>query len=221
MNWEEVGMSQGDKGDRAPLSVPFINLLAAARGGNVQALGFLLQSFQPHLLAIARRGLPGKLRGKCDGADLVQEALLEAHRDFASFDGADSDELRGWLCGILKHSLIDLIRRYRDNHKRSIDREQSLEPALESGESAGGAIDPSPTPSSLCVAREGVSALKEALLRLPVDERSAIVLRHFDSLSFEEVGRRLDRSPEAARKLCARAIDRLQHMLEVGRRTNR
>jgi RNA polymerase sigma-70 factor (ECF subfamily) len=58
-------------------------------------------------------------------------------------------------------------------------------------------------------------------LRLPADEQAVIVLRHFDSLSFEEVGRRLDRSPEAVRKLFARAIVRLQHMLEVRRGTDR
>lgn len=221
MNWEEVGVRQGDDGGLSPLSAAFISLLSAARGGNVQALGFLLQSFQPYLLAIARRGMPGNLRGKYDGADVVQETLLEAHRDFANFDGADSDDLRIWLCGILKHNLVDLIRRYCDADKRSIGREHSLESDLESDEYAGGAIDPSPTPSSVCITRENVSALREALLRLPADEQAVIVLRHFESLSFVEVGRRLDRSPDAARKLCSRAIVRLQHMLEASRGADR
>ena len=67
------------------------------------------------------------------------------------------------------------------------------------------------------MARESVSALRAALSRLPDDEQAVIVLRHFESLSFQEVGHRLDRSPEAARKLWSRAIARLQRLLEVTR----
>jgi RNA polymerase sigma-70 factor (ECF subfamily) len=169
------------------------------------------------LQAIARRELPGNLRGKYDSADVVQETLLEAHRSFATFDGAGPDDLRAWLCGILKHNVTDLIRRYRDASKRAVDRERSLEISLGSGESAVDPIDPCPTPCSLCVVRESVTALRQALLRLPADELAVIVLRHFESLSFQEVGQRLDRSPEAARKLWTRALNRLQHILEVTR----
>jgi RNA polymerase sigma-70 factor, ECF subfamily len=213
-------MGQGDAAGPPPSSSAFFTLLVAARSGNAQALGALLQPFQPYLLAIARRGLPGNLRGKYDGADVVQETLLEAHRGFAGFEGSDSDELRVWLCGILKHNLMDVIRRYRDAAKRSVERERSLDFGLGSGADSGEAIDPSPTPSTLFIARESVSALREALSRLPADEREVIVLRQFESLSFQEVGQRLDRSPEAARKLWSRAIARLQHMLEATRGTN-
>jgi RNA polymerase sigma-70 factor (ECF subfamily) len=107
--------------------------------------------------------------------------------------------------------LLDLVRRYRDASKRSIDRERSLE----SGDYSGDAIDPCPTPGSLFMARESVSALRSALSRLPDDEQAVIVLRHFESLCFQEVGHRLHRSPEAARKLWSRAIVRLQRLLEV------
>jgi RNA polymerase sigma-70 factor (ECF subfamily) len=221
MTSEEVGMWQGDAVGQAALSPAFVSVLTAARGGNLQALGALLQSFQPYLLAIARRGVPGNLRGKYDGADVVQETLLEAHRGFAGFDGSDSDDFRVWLCGILKHNLLDLIRRHRDASKRSIDRERSLDAGLESGEYSGDAIDPRPTPWSLFIARESVSDLREALLRLPADEQAVIVLRNFEFLSFQEVGQRLERSPEAARKLWSRAIARLQHMLETTRAADR
>lgn len=207
---------EGDAMRRAALSSAFVALLDTARGGNIQALGVLLEAFRPYLLAIARRGLPTPLRGKCDGADVVQETLLEAHRGFAGFDGADGDDLRVWLRGILKHNLADLIRRYRDASKRSISRERSLDAGLECGDFSAGAVDPYPTPSSASIERETIGAVREAMSRLPADERAVIVLRHFESLPFQEVGQRLDRSPEAARKLCSRALDRLQHMLAVG-----
>ena len=207
-------MGQGDGVGCSPSSPAFETLLAAARGGNAQAMGVLLQSFRPYLLAVARRGLPENLRAKYDGTDVVQETLLEAHRGFQGFDGSDADDLRVWLGGILKHNLLDLIRRHVQASKRSIARERPLADGLESGEYPGGAIDPCPTPGTLSIAREDVSALREALSRLPADEQAVIVFRHFESLSFQEVGRRMGRSPEAARKLWTRAIARLQHLLE-------
>jgi RNA polymerase sigma-70 factor, ECF subfamily len=218
---KEVGVENGDATGQTPFSPPFVTLLAAARGGNAQALGGLLQSFRPYLLTVARRGLPSNLRGKCDDSDVVQETLLEAHRGFAGFKGTDPDDLRIWLCGILKHNLVDYIRRYRDSSKRSIGRERSLEAAHEAGDPDDGVVDPHPTPCRQSMAREDVSALREALLRLPADDQAVVLLRHFDSLSFEEIGLRLDRSPEAARKLFSRAIVRLQHLLEIIRKTPR
>ena len=131
-------------------------------------------------MAIARRGLPDYLRRKCDGADVVQETLLEAHRGFSGFDGAGADDLRVWLCGILRHNLLDLIRRYRETSKRSIDRERSLESGPDSSGYSGRAVNPCLTPSSFSVARERMVALQDALARLPVNERTVIVLRHFE-----------------------------------------
>jgi RNA polymerase sigma-70 factor (ECF subfamily) len=186
-------------------------------GPNAQALGELLQSFQPHLLSIARRHLPGDLQGKYDPADLVQETMLEVHRGLEGFNGTDSDAFRLWVCGILRHNLMDLVRRYRDTAKRSIGRERPIAADPESSHDAVQEVDPNPTPCTQSIAREDIAALRDALSSLPAHERSVIVLRYFDILSFEEIGRRLGGSPDAARKLCSRAVVRLKHLLKVGR----
>lgn len=192
-----------------------------SRGPGHRAIGALRESFRPYLLSLASRWLSIAHRGKCDEADLVQETLLEAHRHFARFDGLDSDDLRVWLCGILKLNLKEWIRRYRDDSKRSIDREWSLEADGGAGDAAFGDVDPYPTPCAYSMVREDVAALRQALSRLPADEQTVIGLRHLESLSFQEIGLRLARSPEAARKLCSRAIVRLQGMLKLSRGAER
>ena len=116
---------------------------------------------------------------------------------------------------------MDLIRRYRDASKRSIGRERSLDGGRESGDPADEEVDPYPTPCTQSIARESVAALREALKRLPADEQAVICLRHFEYLSFEEIGNRLDRSSEAARKLWGRAIVRLQRLLKETRESTR
>jgi RNA polymerase sigma-70 factor (ECF subfamily) len=208
-------MAQRDAAAEFPIPSTSAEPPTDSRGPGHQAIGGLLESSRPYLLSIARRELPADLRGKCDAADLVQETLLEAHRGFGGFNGTGSDGLRVWLCGILRHNLMDLIRRYRDASKRSIGRERSLEAVGGSGDPSDGGVDPNPTPCTQSIAREDVTALREALSRLPEHERSVIALRFFDLLPFDEIGRRQGCSPEAARKLCSRATTRLQRMLKV------
>jgi RNA polymerase sigma factor (sigma-70 family) len=57
--------------------------------------------------------------------------------------------------------------------------------------------------------RKWPRALQQALARLPADYRKVIELRFLEERSFEEIGRLTNRSPDAARKLWARAIERL------------
>ena len=78
-----------------------------------------------YLLAIARVELPRYLRGKDDASDVVQQALLEAHRDRAQFkDPGDDAKLRAWLRTILAHRLANLVR-YNRQGKRDVNRERS------------------------------------------------------------------------------------------------
>jgi RNA polymerase sigma-70 factor (ECF subfamily) len=49
---------------------------------------------------------------------------------------------------------------------------------------------------------------------LPDDYRRVIELRYLEEQSFEEIGARMQRSADAARKLWARAVERLQQELE-------
>jgi RNA polymerase sigma factor (sigma-70 family) len=64
------------------------------------------------------------------------------------------------------------------------------------------------------MARERAELVRRALDRLPEDYRWALLWRYQETLSFEEIGRLLQRSPNAARKLWARALVRLQQELE-------
>ena len=80
----------------------------------------------------------------------------------------------------------------------------------------GGALAAdTPSPSGQAMAREQAQALQQALARLPDEYRQVIAGRYQELLSFEEIGRHLHRSAEAARKLWWRAIERLQEELDA------
>ena len=56
--------------------------------------------------------------------------------------------------------------------------------------------------------------LERALERLPEDYRQVIVLRYREGRSFDEIGKQMNRSADAAGKLWSRAMERLREECE-------
>jgi RNA polymerase sigma-70 factor (ECF subfamily) len=189
--------------------------LEGARGGSAEALGELLEDCRAYLQAVAAEVLPAELRPKVSESDLVQETFLEARRDFHGFQGATEAELLGWLRVILLHNLANQRRRFQGTGKRLASREVPLD-ADESGPHVQQLVDDGPSPSSAARANERDEALERALAQLSDDQREAIVRHTRDKQTFAQIGAALGRSPEAARKLWTRALERLQHILETG-----
>ena len=188
--------------------------LPAARAGSREALGKVLDAARQYLLSIARQELDADLRAKTSPSDVVQETFVEAQRDFGQFQGVTEDELLAWLRQLLLHRVGKLRRRYRDTQKRRLAREVALGDDDSSGGPAGGLAANTLSPSGQAMEHEQDEALQAALGRLPEDYRRVITLRYQEQLPFEEIGELLHRSPEAARKLWARAVERLHEELD-------
>jgi RNA polymerase sigma-70 factor (ECF subfamily) len=187
-----------------PLPSDAEGLLAAAQGGSTQAFGRLLESCRSYLLLVAGQELGPQLQAKVGPSDLVQDTFAEAHHSFPSFRGRTERQLLGWLRGILLHNLCDLARRY-DTGSRDLAQEVTL-----SGRGHGlppAALPaPEPPPGDQLIAREQSQAVLDALERLPEVYRQVLRLRYDEKSSFEQIGRALGRSAEAARKLWLRAV---------------
>jgi RNA polymerase sigma-70 factor (ECF subfamily) len=190
--------------------------LPEARLGRPDALGRLLECYRGYLLLIAQEELDPALRAKTGASDVVQETFLEAQRDLLQFKGGTEAEFRGWLRQLLLHNLANLVRHYRDTAKRQVKREVEIPIPDSSGGGAGGPAAPVPTPSVQAMARESVEVIRRAMEQLPEDYRQILLLRYEEERSFEEIGRRMNRTANAARKLWARAVERLQQVLEYG-----
>src|SRR5438132_1130614 len=81
-----------------------------------------LDGFRDYLLLLARMNLGKKYQGKLDASDIVQQALLEAHRAQDNYRGASDGEFAAWLRKILAHTLCRAIRDL-GRTKRDVDRE--------------------------------------------------------------------------------------------------
>lgn len=205
-------MASGSEASDSQASIA--RLISFARSGSDEALGKLLEECRAYLLLVANRELPPELRGKAGASDLVQETFLQAQGHFDQFRDDGESELLAWLRQILLNNVGKLKRRYHGTVKRQLTREA---PAREDsrGEPIYEMAALEPSPSSLLVAQERDAALSRALEQLPEDYRQVVTWRNFDYLPFEEIGFRLGRTSDAARKLWVRAVERLQELLDV------
>src|SRR5262249_37095947 len=112
-------------------------LLERARGGDAAARGRLLDSYRNYLRLLARAQMGQGLHARLEPSDLVQEALLEADRDFAAFAGGSEKELLVWLRRILVRNLMDAAR-HHGAQARDRQREASLEALMEESSNALG-----------------------------------------------------------------------------------
>jgi RNA polymerase sigma-70 factor (ECF subfamily) len=189
--------------------------LAAARRGCPEALGRLFEACRPLLTVTAAAACPCDLRSKADAADLVQDSLLEGQRDFAAFRGRRPDELLAWLRQVLAHNAANFRRRYRGSARRDVRREVPLPaagPSAVPGDHLPAAAD---VPADAVCRQEEVDRLVQAITALPDESRVVVLWRHLDALPFDEIGRRLGRTPEAARQVWWRAVRRLRGLLEA------
>ncbi len=187
--------------------------LPAARAGSREALGKLLEAARQYLHSIAQQELDADLRAKNSPSDMVQETFVEVQRAFEHFRGDTEAELLAWMRQLLLNRVGKLRRRYRDTQKRRLAREVALGDDSTNGPAEGLAAN-MPSPSGQAMEHEQDQALQAALGRLPEDYRRVITLRYEEQLPFEEIGRLLQRSPDAARKLWARAVERLHEELD-------
>jgi RNA polymerase sigma-70 factor, ECF subfamily len=193
----------------------FAELLPLARAGDRDALGELLQAYCNYLTILASTQLDRRLQRRVSPADLVQDTLLAAQRDFPDFRGQVEREFLGWLRQILINSVHRAIEVHIKAGKRDLRREVSLDEMNGSMDRSAvnfGAIlaGNGTSPSGPVRARERSVALANELAKLPEHYREVIVLRNLQSLTFEEIAARMDKSVGAVRMLWLRAIDKFK-----------
>src|SRR5471032_115629 len=105
--------------------------ISDARNGSESAVGSLLEMYRNYLRLLARIEIGRRLQGKLDASDLVQETFLEAHRNFALFQGNDEPQFAYWLRQILAAKVANLVRHYFGTQGRDVRLEQELAADLE------------------------------------------------------------------------------------------
>jgi RNA polymerase sigma-70 factor, ECF subfamily len=171
-------------------------LVARAREGYLDAYEILVQRHSAMAYRVALR-LCGNHH---DAQDLAQDALIAAWRNLDHFR-ADSS-FRTWLYRIVTRRALNKLTRQR---------------ATSTLDLLAGTADIAAEPAAKAERNLAVDAVTDALAMLPFPQRAAVVLHHFEGLSYAEVASVLHCSVPAVRSQLFRARRTLGTTLEEWR----
>src|SRR3981189_2581160 len=165
-----------------------------------------MTSFQEAPAAIDSEALLAELRPKLrrvcgamvgsviDGEDVLQDALIKAVEAFASAGHIGNPE--GWLFKMAHNTALDFLRR------------RSRQEALRSGEE----VDMIADQSDAVLSRQIASASLRTFMRLPVAQRSSVILMDVLGCSLREVCEVMDFSLPAAKAALHRGRTQLREL---------
>ncbi len=162
--------------------------LARAQAGDAQAFGQLVEVYQRPVFNLCYR----MLGDSGEAEDAAQEAFLKAYRALKRYD--PTQRFVNWLLTIASNHCIDLLRRRR---LRIISLE-ALPPWRPPR-------SPEPSLETHLLREEQADLLHQLLGRLSPVDRSAVVMRYWNDLSYEEIAQVLSLSTSAVKSRLHRA----------------
>ena len=158
-----------------------VQLVEAARNGNVESFGALYDRYYPAVVGVAYAML-GDIH---QAEDTAQETFAIACRDLKRLRQAE--KFAGWLRGICRNVAKGLIR------SRSRRVELDVPTVIDESASKDGSAE----------------AVRQAVTELPARAREVVLLHYFSGLSHEEIARLLATSPQAIHGRLVRARRKL------------
>jgi RNA polymerase sigma-70 factor (ECF subfamily) len=150
-------------------------LVAAATAGDLESFNELVSRWERPIFALAFRTLGREEEAR----DVVQEAFLRAYRGLRAFKG--EAKFSSWLYRITLNLCRDWMRRQRRTPVVAVP--EGVDPL----EVADREAAPTESVEDLVARREMSRAVSAAMAELPDEQRTAILLKEYHGLTFQEI----------------------------------
>ena len=174
-----------------------IDLVERVRAGDDDAFRLIVERHSRVLFRAAYR-ITGNT---ADADDVVQETFMRAYRQIATFESRAA--LTTWLHRIAVNCALDLI----DSRKRRDSRTEDVEDMTTIASHDA-------SPDRLLLGSEMQKAVAVALDGMSGNERTAFVLRHFEGMPLEEIGKVLGIRLNATKNTVFRAVQKVRQQLQ-------
>ncbi len=158
-------------------------LVALFRLGNDEAFGVIHERYRTRLLAYGRQMLGGS---RADAEDALQDVFLRAYHALRADDRPVT--LRAWLYRVAHNRCVDQLRKGVAQHVELFENVRSLD-----------------DPAAETQRRDDLRRLIADMQRLPEQQRSALLMREMEGLSYAELADALEVTLPAVKSLLVRA----------------
>jgi RNA polymerase sigma-70 factor (ECF subfamily) len=156
-------------------------LVKLVQQGHKRSFDLLVIKYQSRVLAIANRFV----KDHAEAQDVAQESFIKAFRAMDSFRGDSA--FYTWLYRIVVNTAKNYLqaRKRRPQSSLALDDEEQFSEHIE-------ALQDVETPETKLVRDQLKSLIDETIAGLSEELRSAICLREFDGMSYEDIAQALD-----------------------------
>ena len=184
--------------------------VAQVLAGDRESFRMIVERYSRPLFRLAYR-MTGNEQ---DAEDIVQDTFLRAYRALHTFEARA--HFGTWLHRVAANCALDHLRRVRRREEEPYS--QGTTPEDES-EPLGSMRSTAPTPERLLLSGELMKTLEGAMTELSDHERAALVMRHFEGCTIEEIAKTLGLRATSAKNTVFRAVRKIREALEPMVRT--
>jgi RNA polymerase sigma factor, sigma-70 family len=175
-------------------------LIREIKDGNIELYSELMSRYQRKILAFIYHMLKSaKLELLAE--DLCSETFYKAYRSLHSFREVDAS-FSTWLYTIARNTVLSELRKQKTAHVPLDD--SNMMPAA----------PPDQVPEQHVLRNERMAMVREAINNLPEKQRSALILREYDQLDYQEIANILGQTVSSVKSLLFRARASVKSQLE-------
>lgn len=172
------------------------DLVTRTRGGEPQAFGELMQRYQASVFNVCLR-MMGERR---EAEDMTQEAFIRAHERLHTFD--EERPFGPWIRRVAANHCLNRLKRHAP---ATVPLEDELDIPRQPGQLQ---------PEQVVIKRDRQRTIRQAILNLPANYRAVIELRHYQGLSYAEIGSAMGLPLSDVKSYLFRARKQLAQRLE-------
>ena len=146
-------------------------VISRCQQGDQEALRAIFEQYQKKVYRIAY----GVVRRKEDARDIVQEVFIKLFCSVKNFRG--KSQFYTYLYRMAMNTALDHVRKMKKTKASSLDEEGSPQPADEIEN----------RPDQILYRKELEEKLKEALEKIPADQKATLIFREIEELSYQEI----------------------------------
>lgn len=180
-------------------------LVQRAKSGDEVALTSLFDRHAPRLKRRIRARLSPAVRRKVSDSDVLQETWMAVTRHLDQFEYRGQGSFVAWAGTIAENAARKQMRHHAGTAKRAAGTEVTRGVRKETFDHAGNG----PSPSAAAMGREMRERIRQGMDALPESYRTVIELLQHRRVTIAEAAELMGRSPNAIKKLHARALAEL------------